>query len=165
MLRRTSSRSRTTSWPATCATPEVGLASVQSMLIVVVLPAPLGPRNPNTSPVATSNSTPRTAWTSPKFLIRPLTAIAGGWPLAERSISTNVTGSATVRGFLPGEDQVEPAPGLGEGVGGRLDLVVLPGVRHLHRGDVQLLDLRAQVLERARLVFVDPRRRVLAVLL
>ena len=41
----------TTSCPATSASPEVGLASVQSMLIVVVLPAPLGPRKPNTSPV------------------------------------------------------------------------------------------------------------------
>ena len=58
MLRRTSSRSCTTSWPATDADPAVGLTSVQSMLIVVVLPAPLGPRKPNTSPVATSNSTP-----------------------------------------------------------------------------------------------------------
>ena len=59
-------------WPR----PTVGLASVQSMLIVVVLPAPLGPRKPNTSPVATSKSTPRTAWTSSKFLTRPWTAIA-----------------------------------------------------------------------------------------
>ena len=49
--------------------PTVGLASVHSMLIVVVLPAPFGPRNPNTSPVATSKSTPRTAWTSPNLLI------------------------------------------------------------------------------------------------
>ena len=32
-----------------------GPASVQSMLIVVVLPAPLGPRKPKTSPAATVN--------------------------------------------------------------------------------------------------------------
>jgi hypothetical protein len=61
MLRRTSSRSRTTSWPATRALPPVGRTSVQSMLMVVVLPAPLGPRKPNTSPPATSKLTPRTA--------------------------------------------------------------------------------------------------------
>ena len=68
MWRRTSSRSRTTSWPATVALPPVGLASVQSMLIVVVLPAPFGPRNPNTSPASTENETPRTASTSPNDL-------------------------------------------------------------------------------------------------
>ena len=77
MLRRTSSRSVTTSCPATRASPEVGLASVQSMLIVVVLPAPFGPRKPNTSPTATSKFTPRTARTSSKFLTRSRTAIAG----------------------------------------------------------------------------------------
>ena len=70
MWRRTSSRSRTTSWPATRALPEVGRASVQSMLIVVVLPAPLGPRKPKTSPAATSKLTPRTASISPKDLLQ-----------------------------------------------------------------------------------------------
>src|ERR1700683_3116208 len=77
MLRRTSSRSRTTSWPATVAVPPDGLVSVQHMLIVVVLPAPFGARNPNTSPICTSKSTPRTACTSPKDFSRPLTTIAG----------------------------------------------------------------------------------------
>src|SRR5450755_701300 len=70
MLRRTSS-------PATRAPPAVGLARVHSMLMVVVLPAPLGPRKPNTSPVATSKFTPRTARTSPKLLARSVTVIAG----------------------------------------------------------------------------------------
>ena len=77
MWRRTSSRSRTTSWPATSALPEVGRASVQSMLIVVVLPAPLGPRNPKTSPAATSKLTPRTASIASKDLRRSWTSIAG----------------------------------------------------------------------------------------
>src|SRR5262249_40838912 len=57
--------------------PDVGRASVQSMLIVVVLPAPLGPRNPNTSPGATSKLTPRTASTSPKDFFKSRTSIAG----------------------------------------------------------------------------------------
>ena len=39
--------------------------SVQSILIVVLLPAPLGPRKPKTSPRGTVNDTPRTASTSP----------------------------------------------------------------------------------------------------
>jgi hypothetical protein len=34
-----------------------------SILIVVVLPAPLGPSSPNSSPSPTSNETPRTAST------------------------------------------------------------------------------------------------------
>lgn len=40
------------SMPATVADPEVGVSSVPSVRTVVVLPAPFGPRNPNTSPVA-----------------------------------------------------------------------------------------------------------------
>src|SRR5215813_1684461 len=77
MWRRTSSRALTTSNPATSAPPEVGLVRVQSMLIVVVLPAPLGPRKPKTSPVPTSKLTPLTASKSPKDLRRSLTEIAG----------------------------------------------------------------------------------------
>ena len=47
------------------------------MLIVVVLPAPFGPRKPNTSPAATSKLTPRTASTSPKDFCSSRTSIAG----------------------------------------------------------------------------------------
>ena len=46
MARRTSGPSRTMSWPATRAVPELGGSSVVSMSTVVDLPAPLGPRNP-----------------------------------------------------------------------------------------------------------------------
>src|ERR1700735_3858177 len=77
MWRRTSSRSGTTSYPATIADPELGLLSVHSMLIVVDLPAPLGPRKPNTSPIATSKLIPRTARTSPNVLTRSVTEMAG----------------------------------------------------------------------------------------
>jgi serine/threonine-protein kinase len=47
--------------PAPMALPEVGGSSVQSMRTVVVLPAPFGPRKPNTSPAATVRSMSRTA--------------------------------------------------------------------------------------------------------
>src|ERR1700722_1609063 len=77
MLRRTASRSAVTSWPATRADPDVGRASVHSILIVVDLPAPLGPRNPKVSPTGTSKSIPRTASISPYFLVRPATLIGG----------------------------------------------------------------------------------------
>src|SRR4051812_30639859 len=76
MLRRTSSRSVTMSCPATVAAPPVGRVSVHSMLIVVDFPAPLGPRKPNVSPVATSKSIPRTASISPKRFERPWTETA-----------------------------------------------------------------------------------------
>src|ERR1700735_5155066 len=78
MWRRTSSRSGTTSYPATIADPELGLLSVHSMLIVVDLPAPLGPRKPNTSAIATWKLIPRTARTSPNVLTRSVTEMAGG---------------------------------------------------------------------------------------
>src|SRR3954468_3093154 len=61
--------------PATPRLPPVGFASVQSMLIVVVLPAPFGPRNPNTSPGSTSKLTPRTASKSSNFLRSSSTSI------------------------------------------------------------------------------------------
>src|SRR5258707_2795668 len=112
------------------------------MLIVVVLPAPLGPRNPNTSPVATSNSTPRTGFTSSKLLTSSRTAIAGGWPLLELDIGpSNVTDSAIL---VLGQDPVQAAPGVGKRLRGRGHLTLTPGVRDLHRRGVQLLDLRAE---------------------
>src|ERR1700742_3107382 len=76
MWRRTSSLAATTSKPATSARPALGLVSVQSMLIVVVLPAPLGPRKPKTSPVPTSKLTPLTASKSPNDLRRSVTLMA-----------------------------------------------------------------------------------------
>src|ERR1019366_834585 len=54
MFWRTDSGSRLTSYPATCARPDVGLSRPQSMRIVVDLPAPFGPRKPKTSPFTTS---------------------------------------------------------------------------------------------------------------
>src|SRR5580693_7761539 len=77
MLRRTVSRSRTTSYPATLAVPEVGSARVHRILIVVDFPAPFGPRKPKVSPAATSKSMPRTASISPYLLVSALTEIAG----------------------------------------------------------------------------------------
>src|SRR5512137_439816 len=48
------------------ALPEVGRTMVQSMPIVVVLPAPLGPRRPKISPFSIFRSMPRTACILPK---------------------------------------------------------------------------------------------------
>src|SRR5438477_11372178 len=76
MLRRTSSPSLVTSYPATVAGPPVGRASVHSILMVVDFPAPFGPRNPKVSPRATSNDTPATASISPYRLLRFSTVTA-----------------------------------------------------------------------------------------
>lgn len=51
------------------ASPAVGCNSVVSMRNVVDLPAPFGPRNPTSSPSATSMSTPATASTGPVFVV------------------------------------------------------------------------------------------------
>src|SRR5258708_26932371 len=74
---RTASGCWTTSSPATSTSPLVGLRRVQSVLMVVDLPAPLGPRNPNTSPAVTSRSIPLTASRSPYRLTSPRTLIIG----------------------------------------------------------------------------------------
>jgi len=59
---RTLFASRTMSNPFTVAVPEVGFRIVQSMDKAVVLPAPLGPSNPKTSPDSTAMSKVSTAF-------------------------------------------------------------------------------------------------------
>ena len=58
--------------------------------MVVVLPAPFGPRRPNTSPWRTCRSSLSTAVNSPYFLVRPRVLIAGAVPAA-----FGTSGSAT----------------------------------------------------------------------
>src|SRR5580692_26167 len=53
--------------PFSVAVPLVGFSSVASMRSVVVLPAPFGPRRPNTSPARTSKLTSSTASRVPRF--------------------------------------------------------------------------------------------------
>src|SRR5579871_1764051 len=67
---------RAMSSPATRASPEVGGSRVHSIRTSVVLPAPLGPSSPKTSPRATSKLTPLTAVKLPKRLQRSLVVIA-----------------------------------------------------------------------------------------
>src|SRR5579884_457333 len=150
MLRRTSSRSRTTSCPATVAVPAVGFISVHSMLIVVVFPAPLGPRKPNTSPGATSKLTPRTASSSPKRFTSPSTTIAGP-PLRLASLT-----------LVLGQDAVQGAAGLGQGLRRPLELPLVARVHDLGGGDGQQLQLRLDLADRRQLLVELPRRRRVA---
>src|SRR2546426_5602635 len=54
-----------TSCPATSAWPEVGRRRVHWILTIVVVPAPFGPRSPNSSPSGIARSTPSRAVTGP----------------------------------------------------------------------------------------------------
>src|ERR1700687_2960787 len=61
--------------PATVAVPLVGVRKQVSMRIVVVFPAPFGPRNPTIWPCLTSNEIWSTAVVCAYFFVSPLTVI------------------------------------------------------------------------------------------
>jgi len=67
---------RMTSSPSTRALPESGRIVPHSILMVVVLPDPLGPRNPKIWPRSTVTSMPSTAVKVPKVFRRPVTSMA-----------------------------------------------------------------------------------------
>ena len=73
---RTAAASRTTSWPSTRAVPPSGRSSVARMRIVVVLPAPFGPRTPKRLPRGMARFTPSTARVAPKVLTSPSVSTA-----------------------------------------------------------------------------------------
>src|SRR5262245_60055474 len=64
-----------TSKPATLALPEVGGRKQVSTRMVVVFPAPLGPRKPTICPFSTSNEMLSTATVRAYRLVRPSTLI------------------------------------------------------------------------------------------
>src|SRR5574337_899260 len=66
MRSRTASPSLRTSRPSTRASPPESGSSPVSILMTVVLPLPLGPRNPKISPFSTRKLAPSTAVKSPK---------------------------------------------------------------------------------------------------
>jgi hypothetical protein len=61
--------------PPTLTVPELGGIKPVIIRIVVDLPAPLGPRNPSTSPRSTENEMPSTARFVPKTRARLSTLI------------------------------------------------------------------------------------------
>src|ERR1043165_68082 len=70
MQRIARSKSRWMSWPQIVTLPRVGLMRPTSMRIVVVFPAPLGPRKPKTSPAASSKETLSTIVRLPMTFVR-----------------------------------------------------------------------------------------------
>ena len=67
-------------WPSTLTVPAVGSDNPRIMSMVVVFPAPLGPRNATISPGRMVRSMPRTACTDPKSFRSPTAEIAGTPP-------------------------------------------------------------------------------------
>src|SRR5690242_17654165 len=63
---RTPSESVRTSMPSTCASPPLSGSKPVSILMTVVFPLPLGPRNPKISPFSTRKLTSLTAVKLPK---------------------------------------------------------------------------------------------------
>jgi hypothetical protein len=76
MRRRTSIGLATTSKPATVALPELASSRVVRILMVVLLPAPLGPSRPKICPRATLRLSRSSAVTWLKRLLRSTVAIA-----------------------------------------------------------------------------------------
>src|ERR1017187_10236377 len=72
MVRRTSTASLVMEKPATRASPEEGGNSVVSILMVVVLPAPLEPSKPKTAPALTERVRESTAVNAPKRRVSDL---------------------------------------------------------------------------------------------
>src|SRR3954452_20022390 len=66
---------RVASTPATIALPAVGDRSPVRRRMVVVLPAPLGPRKPKMSPSSTTKERSSTAWRPPNSFVRPTVSI------------------------------------------------------------------------------------------
>src|SRR2546428_2020619 len=66
--------------------PLVGGKMPARMRMVVVLPAPFGPRKRTISPASTGTEMPRTASTAPKVLVRSRTSIIA-WPMLPPGIS------------------------------------------------------------------------------
>jgi hypothetical protein len=64
-----------TSNPETRACPEVGFSKVVSIIMVVLLPAPFGPKNPKISPSFTLKEMSSTAFRSPKDFDRDFVSI------------------------------------------------------------------------------------------
>src|SRR5262249_56949657 len=99
------------SWPATDARPRVGGRRPQSILMVVVLPAPLGPRNRKISPRSTCNDRSTRASTSPNRRVRPSVATMGGRGFGPGATGAFTSGSRVLGGHITYADPVEHARG------------------------------------------------------
>src|SRR5262252_3845989 len=96
------------------ARPEVGRIRPRHILMVVVLPAPFGPRNPNTSPRRTSRSRSRTACRLPYALVSlsvtstssltPRVSGPGARPVFARRNGIRTSSGRNLPAYLPRDD-------------------------------------------------------------
>src|SRR6478736_1430919 len=127
--------SRSGSMPITRSVPPLIGETHPIIRIVEVLPAPLGPRNPNDSPAATSKSTASTATNSPKRLVSPRAWMSGDVGWSDMSPESYTAGLSAVRDGprVDGHDAAGhtdpghvPEPGLahdlGDAIGSRVAL-------------------------------------------
>src|SRR3954454_10223663 len=82
------------------APPLVGCARPRSIRIVVVSPAPFGPRNPVTLPCGTENVSPSTATVDLKRFVSALASIAGAAPGGD-DIDAEPTGAPRYAACMP----------------------------------------------------------------
>src|SRR6266851_5350907 len=78
---RTFCASLSTSRPATRTDPEVFRSIVVSILIVVLFPAPLGPKNPKNSPSLTAKDIPLTAFVPSPYVFTRFSTCTEDVPL------------------------------------------------------------------------------------
>src|SRR4029077_13037695 len=89
--------------PSSHASPDVGLSRPSSHLTDVLLPAPLGPRNPKISPRGTVIDKPASATVLPNRLVRSTVCIAGAsaaTPFSGVAATDAGADSATKAGYL-----------------------------------------------------------------
>src|SRR5215471_8136278 len=99
MRSRTRSESVRTFSPSTVASPPLSGSKPVSILMTVVFPLPLGPRNPKISPLATSKLTPFTAVSFPKVRTRLRAEMAGSVPGAPPFVFCGVSLTISTSAF------------------------------------------------------------------
>src|SRR3954462_272038 len=90
--------------PRQRTSPASGRTRPMAMRIVVVLPAPLDPQNPNIDPGATVKPTPSSTWLSPKLLWSPSNSSTCP-PDRRRSFLSRTVSGAPARSGPPGESR------------------------------------------------------------
>src|SRR6516162_3397811 len=93
-------------YPHTDASPQVGFRSVARMRMVVVLPAPLGPMNPYTSPRSSLIVRRFSAYRSPYIFVRSRVSIIGYTssvePRPDSSFRETMNQGAAQQGYFTG---------------------------------------------------------------
>src|SRR6185312_8418700 len=125
--------------PRISMVPDVGVARPIKHLIVVVFPAPFGPRNPKKDPRATVRSRPSTAGFAPYSFFKSRTTMAGEISMKVFLLSSRISG----RSKYAGAAAIRP-PWRGETL--RHPLRFPPVSRSSYaRGEWESLDLRRDI--------------------